>query len=108
LTGAAAVFKEPQPEMIGYSLAKTAVHSLALNLSEQAKESGSRIITLLPETIDTESNRQAMPNADFTKWSKPEQIGELVKGWVDGLNTPNNGSFAVLKVKNGSVVPDFV
>jgi len=34
LTGAAAVFKEPQPEMIGYSLAKTAVHSLALNLSE--------------------------------------------------------------------------
>ena len=75
LTGAAAVFKEPQPEMIGYSLAKTAVHSLALNLSEQAKESGSRIITLLPETIDTESNRQAMPNADFTKWSKPEQIG---------------------------------
>jgi hypothetical protein len=36
-TGAAAVFKEPQPEMIAYSLAKTAVHSLALNLSEQAK-----------------------------------------------------------------------
>jgi len=34
LTGAAAVFKEPQPEMIGYTLAKTAVHSLALNLSE--------------------------------------------------------------------------
>lgn len=34
LTGAASVFKEPQPEMIGYTLAKTAVHSLALNLSE--------------------------------------------------------------------------
>lgn len=33
LTGAAAVFKEPQPEMIAYSMAKTAVHSLALNLS---------------------------------------------------------------------------
>ena len=32
-TGAAAVFKEPQPDMIGYSLAKTGVHSLALNLS---------------------------------------------------------------------------
>ena len=32
-TGAAAVFKEPQPEMIAYALAKTAVHSLALNLS---------------------------------------------------------------------------
>ncbi len=33
-TGAAAVFKEPQPEMIAYSLAKTGVHSLAMNLSE--------------------------------------------------------------------------
>ena len=49
-----------------------------------------------------------MPNSDFSKWSNPEQIGELVKGWVDGLNTPNNGSFVILKVKNGSVVPDFV
>ncbi len=89
-------------------MAKTAVHSLAINLSEEAKESGSRVITLLPETIDTESNRQAMPNADYNTWSKPEQIGQLVKGWVDGLNTPNNGSFAVLKVKNGSVIPDYV
>lgn len=32
-TGAAAVFKEPQPEMIAYSIAKTGVHSLALNLT---------------------------------------------------------------------------
>ncbi len=49
-----------------------------------------------------------MPKSDFVKWSKPEQIGELVKSWVDGLNVPNNGSFAVLKVKNGAVVPEFV
>lgn len=32
-TGAAAVFKEPQPEMIAYSISKTGVHSLALNLT---------------------------------------------------------------------------
>lgn len=31
-TGAAAVFREPQPTMLGYSLSKTAVHSLAMNL----------------------------------------------------------------------------
>ena len=49
-----------------------------------------------------------MPDADFSTWFKPEQIGELVKGWVDGLNVPNNGSYAVLKVKKGCVVPDFV
>lgn len=34
-TGAAAVFKQPQPEMLAYSISKTGVHSLALNLTEQ-------------------------------------------------------------------------
>lgn len=33
-TGAAAVFREPQPDMIGYAIAKTGVHSLALNLTQ--------------------------------------------------------------------------
>jgi NAD(P)-dependent dehydrogenase (short-subunit alcohol dehydrogenase family) len=74
-TGAAAVFKEPQPDMIAYSMAKTAVHSLALNLTEKAKMENRRVITLLPETVDTESNRAGMPDADFSKWAKPEQIG---------------------------------
>ena len=63
--------------MIGYSMAKTGVHSLALNLAQhfqQSQHSG-RVITILPETIDTKTNREAMPNADFTKWSNPTQIG---------------------------------
>lgn len=34
-TGAAAVFREPQPTMIGYSLAKTGVHSLAMHLAHE-------------------------------------------------------------------------
>lgn len=58
-TGAAAVFREPQPDMIGYSIAKTGVHSLALNLTQYFlnQEKQSRVITILPETIDTPSNR---------------------------------------------------
>jgi hypothetical protein len=32
--GAAAIFKEFQPEMLTYSIAKTGVHSLTLNLSQ--------------------------------------------------------------------------
>lgn len=95
------MFKEPQPEMIAYSISKTGVHSLALNLTETfiQQQADQRVVTILPEVIDTESNRQAMPTSDFTKWAKPQQIAELIKGWVDGLNVPNNGSFALLKVK---------
>ena len=72
-SGAAAVFKQPQPEMIGYAIAKTGVHSLALNLTQHFinKESQNRVVTILPETIDTKSNREGMPKADFTKWAKP-------------------------------------
>jgi dihydropteridine reductase len=75
--GAASVFKEPLPDMIAYSISKTGVHSLALTLAESFNKKGSqqKTITILPETIDTESNRIAMPKADFTKWSKPTQIG---------------------------------
>lgn len=60
--------------MIGYALAKAGVHYLAMNLAEKAQNKDyldGRVITILPETIDTESNRQAMPNSDFSKWSKP-------------------------------------
>ena len=42
-----------------------------------------------------------MANADFSTWAKPEQIGELLLGWVEGLNVPANGSFVELKVKKG-------
>lgn len=57
-TGAAAVFRDPQPEMIGYAIAKTGVHSLALNLSSgQDLPENSTVLTILPETIDTPQNR---------------------------------------------------
>jgi dihydropteridine reductase len=84
-TGAASVYKEPQPDMIGYALAKAGVHYLATSLAEKAEKKdliNGKVVTILPETIDTPTNRQAMPNSDFSKWSKPEQIGELLKSWV--------------------------
>jgi dihydropteridine reductase len=107
--GAAAVFKEPQPEMLAYSLAKTGVHSLALNLSQsKVLPEDTTVVTILPETIDTPSNREAMPKANFDEWANPRHIAELLKGWIDGMNRPSTGSFAVLKVKNKSIVPEFV
>jgi len=34
--------------------------------------------TILPTIIDTEANRKAMPDADFSKWPKPEEIARVV------------------------------
>ena len=33
---------------------------------------------LLPSLIDTEANRKAMPDADFSKWPKPEEIARVI------------------------------
>ena len=50
--------------------------------------------------IDTPANRDSMPNEDKSSWLPPEKIGELVRGWADGENRPENGSFAKLEYKN--------
>ena len=40
--------------------------------------SGVNVNGVLPTIIDTPANRQNMPDADFTKWVKPEAIGQLL------------------------------
>ena len=54
-TGSAAVFDKPQPEMIGYALAKTATHAIALNMKEVLPKE-SKVVTILPNTLDTPGN----------------------------------------------------
>ena len=107
-TGAAAVYKEPQPEMLAYALAKSGVHYLATALAEKAQEFDGRVVTVLPNVIDTENNRKFMADSDFSTWAKPEQIGQLMLGWVEGLNVPANGSFVELKVKKGCLETEFL
>src|SRR5690606_74830 len=64
--------------MIAYALAK----SLLFRLSEQlnAAAAGTKVVStvVVPSTIDTPTNREAMPQADFGKWVKPRQIAELL------------------------------
>ena len=47
-------------------------------------------------------NKQSMPNADMSGLTSPESIAGLLRMWADGKNRPENGSFAVLKKKNGT------
>jgi len=107
-TGAASVYNEPQPDMIGYALAKTGVHYIATALAEKAEQYKCRVVTILPEVIDTPSNREAMPKADFKTWVQPQQVGELILSWIEDLNVPSNGSFVRLKVKNGNLQPELL
>ena len=51
---------------------------LAQDLKNDPKGKGVRVNSVLPSIIDTEANRKAMPEADFSRWPKPEEIARVV------------------------------
>jgi dihydropteridine reductase len=70
LTGAAAAL-QPCPGMIGYGLSKAASHHLVQSLAADTHlPERSTVVAVLPDIIDTQSNREAMPGADYSSWTK--------------------------------------
>jgi NAD(P)-dependent dehydrogenase (short-subunit alcohol dehydrogenase family) len=64
--------------MVAYGLAKSLVFRLAELLNDEAK--GQNVVTsiVVPSTIDTETNRKAIPHGDFDSWVKAEQIADVI------------------------------
>jgi NAD(P)-dependent dehydrogenase (short-subunit alcohol dehydrogenase family) len=61
-----------------YAASKAAAVAMLDCLAEDLKGTGVRANSVLPSIIDTEANRKAMPDADFTKWPKPEDIARVI------------------------------
>jgi NAD(P)-dependent dehydrogenase (short-subunit alcohol dehydrogenase family) len=61
-----------------YAASKSAAVALLDSLAADLKGSGIRVNSILPSIIDTEANRKAMPAADFSKWTKPEDIARVI------------------------------
>jgi NAD(P)-dependent dehydrogenase (short-subunit alcohol dehydrogenase family) len=61
-----------------YAASKLAVLKLTDAMAEELKEAGVTVNAILPSTIDTEANRNAMPDADFGRWVRPEQIARVI------------------------------
>jgi NAD(P)-dependent dehydrogenase (short-subunit alcohol dehydrogenase family) len=61
-----------------YAAAKAAAVALMDSLAAEVKGTGVRVNSVLPSIIDTAVNRQAMPNADFAAWPKPEEIAKVI------------------------------
>jgi NAD(P)-dependent dehydrogenase (short-subunit alcohol dehydrogenase family) len=69
---------EPLPNYAAYSVAKAALVALVKNVAAENKDLGITANVVLPSTIDTPLNRQAMPKADFSSWVKPESIAKTL------------------------------
>ncbi|KOC62638.1 Dihydropteridine reductase [Habropoda laboriosa] len=97
LTGAKAAL-EGTSGMIGYGMAKAAVHQLTKSLA--AKDSGlpenALVTSILPITLDTPMNRKWMPKADTSKWTPLEYVADLFWKWSQKQERPANGSLLQL------------
>jgi len=61
-----------------YAASKAAALAMIDCLAADVKGTGVRVNTVLPSIIDTAVNRKAMPDADFAKWPKPEDIANVI------------------------------
>ena len=61
-----------------YAASKAAAVAMMDSLAEDLKGTGIRVNSILPSIIDTETNRKAMPDANFAAWPKPEDIARVV------------------------------
>lgn len=102
LTGAKPAL-QATPGMIGYGLAKAAVHQLTKSLAASGSglPENSLVVSILPITLDTPMNRKWMPNADHTTWTPLEFVADLFHTWIQNPeNRPTNGSLLQLVTKD--------
>ena len=63
--------------MGAYAASKAGVHRLTEALAAEWKGKIT-VNAVLPSTIDTDANRASMPNADFAKWVRPEELADVI------------------------------
>lgn len=90
------------PGMIGYGMAKAAVHQLVQSLASEGGglPNNASALAILPVTLDTPMNRKWMPEADHTTWTSLEFVADLFAKWTSGEGRPANGSLVQLITKD--------
>lgn len=66
-----------------YVTFKSALAMLIRTVALENKDAGVTANVVLPGTMDTPLNRQAMPDADFSKWVKPGDVADLLLWLAD-------------------------
>ena len=82
----------PVGGMIAYSTSKAAVASITQSLAAEVKDDGILVNAVLPSTMDTPANRAAMPDADFSKWPRVEQVAQSILFLASPSNSLTSGA----------------
>jgi NAD(P)-dependent dehydrogenase (short-subunit alcohol dehydrogenase family) len=82
----------PFPGAAGYIASKAAVLAFVQALDAEYKHDGIRCNAIVPSVIDTPANRSAQPDADYSKWVKPDEIARVVRFLVSDESAPISGA----------------
>ena len=63
--------------MGAYAASKSGVHRLTEALAAEWKGKVT-VNAVLPSIIDTAANRASVPDADFAKWVRPEELANVI------------------------------
>ena len=74
-----AIEPEHAKNSLAYTLSKSLIFHFADILNAEAKGKNVTASVVVPSTIDTAPNRESMPNADWNKWVKAEQIADVLE-----------------------------
>lgn len=83
---------EPFPGAAGYAASKAAVVAFVKALAVEYRDDGVRANAILPSVIDTPGNRKAMPDADHSRWVRPEEIAGVIAFLCSGESSPTSGA----------------
>ncbi|BCB81900.1 hypothetical protein GCM10022251_51630 [Phytohabitans flavus] len=82
----------PFPGAAGYITAKAAVLAFANAVAVEYKAKGVRCNTVLPSVIDTPTNRASQPDADTSRWVRPEEIATVIRFFAGEESAPASGA----------------
>ena len=85
----------PTAGISAYAMSKGAVVALTTQLAVELRDEGITVNAIAPGLIDTPTNRRDMPDADFSRWTKPAEIARVIHALV----SPGLG------VTSGAIVP---
>lgn len=83
---------EPSAGVAAYSASKAALVSFMRTIALENRDTGLAANVVLPSTIDTPANRQAMPKADFSQWVDPRDIAALICHLASDRGAAINGA----------------
>jgi NAD(P)-dependent dehydrogenase (short-subunit alcohol dehydrogenase family) len=75
-----------------YAATKAGLITLSQAIAEEYRNEGIRSNVIIPDTIDTDDNRRAMPDADHSAWTSPDAIADTIVFLASDASSVINGA----------------